>query len=218
MNYEYFVILRFIRRNAKSCLALDMNKLIALFSLMIIFSGGVAAQLPAYEFPAPAGWGKETFKLPPEFAKEITFEGIEDIRFTPGWSKQGNEQYWSYVFAWLIKGSPSLTGKSLSAYMTAYYNGIYLSNLGQKSAPGPGFTSAVFKKVNTSTGDRETFEGQVHTLNFLNHERLALHCRVHVRSIPARDASAILFEISPQPYSHSVWKELVSVSYGFRLK
>lgn len=195
-----------------------MNRLIAFFSLMILFAEGVSAQLPAYEFPAPAGWGKETFKLPPGFAKEITFNGIEDIRFTPGWSKQGNVQYWSYAFVWLIKGSQSFTEKSLSAYMTAYYNGIYLSNLGQKPAPAAGFTSSGFRQVETSNGDRETFEGFVKTLNFLSHDPLALHLRVHVRKSPVGRASAILFEISPQPYTHAVWKELASVSNGFRLK
>jgi hypothetical protein len=194
-----------------------MKKIIPLFVFAVAFVINVNAQLPAYDLPKPAGWGSETFPLPPGFAKEITYSGAEDIRFTPGWAKNKSEQYWSYAFAWLVEGKQTLDEKILNKYMTAYYKGIYTVNLNNKPAPREGFTTANFIKRKTSTGDVETYEGTVMTLNYLDQQELLLNVRVHIQNVPSNTATVILFEVSPQPYTHAVWKELGDVIGGFRL-
>lgn len=195
-----------------------MKKIIAALFLVTVLTTHIQAQLPSYELPKPAGWESETFALPPAFAKEITFSGKEDIRFMPGWAKSSSDQYWSYDFAWLIEGKQTVTEKVLNNYMTAYYKGIYLVNLNNKPAPPADFTTAGFTKQKTWEGDQETYEGTVNTLNYLTQQALLLNARVHFRSFPGKSATVILFEVSPQAYSHAVWKDLGDVIKGFRLK
>jgi hypothetical protein len=194
-----------------------MNKIIAFLFFAVAATTHVRAQLPTYELPKPAGWGSETFPLPPAFAPEISYNGIEDIRFSPGWAKSGSDQYWSYAFLWLVEGKHSLTVEKLSNYLAAYYKGIYTVNLKDKPAPKPGFTTARFQKIKTAGPDQETYEGSVTTLNYLNHEALLLHVRVHLRNLPGTKATAIFFEVSPQPHTHAIWKDLGEVINGFKL-
>jgi hypothetical protein len=197
-------------------LYLRMNKIIFCLFWAMATTTIVHAQLPAYDLPKPAGWGSETFPLPPAFAPEITYQGTEDIRFSPGWAKSGSNQYWSYAFVWLVEGKQSLTVQSLSTCLAAYYKGIYTVNLKDKPAPRPGFTTVQFQEIKTAAPDQETYEGRVSTLNYLNHEALLLNVRVHLRNLAGAKATAIFFEVSPQPYTHAVWKDLREVIKGFK--
>ncbi len=194
-----------------------MQKIIGLLLLILTINSIGYTQLPSYTFAKPAGWESETFPLPPGFAPEIVFKGVEDIRFTPGWAKSTSEQYWSYAFIWLLEGKQVLSEKVLSNYITAYYTGIYTVNLRDKPAPKPGFTTSSFQKIKSAKEDAETYEGSVQTLNYLTHQTLSLHVRVHYRKVAKASATVMLFEVSPQPYTHSVWQELSAVILGFTL-
>ena len=194
-----------------------MKKTAVTLLLCVIFSNALFAQLPAYELPKPTGWGSETFPLPPSFAPEIKFKGIEDIRFTPGWSKSDNEQYWSYAFIWLLEGKPDISNQLMTDYMAAYYKGIYTVNLKDKSTPKPDFTKSSFKRISIVNGE-ELYEGMVKTLNYLNNQVLLLNVRVHLRKLNNGATTVLLFEVSPQYYSHPVWQDLMAVTRGFKLK
>lgn len=192
------------------------KKIAALLPIVLVISCSLKAQLPSYTLPVPQGWKTEKFTLPPAFAPEVNLKGKEDIRFMPGWSKATASDYWSYAFLWLVGGKPALDTRILGAYMAAYYNGLYLSNLGTKPKPKPGFTSALFTKENTADGDKDTFIGSVTTLNFLDGKPLDLHVRVHVRKEPSAAATAMLFEISPKPLTDHVWVDLRNLTRQFQ--
>ena len=53
---------------------------------------------PTYLLSVPTGWSREVFSLPPDFAKQIKFKGVEELRFFPGWGDAKTEDYWSYAF------------------------------------------------------------------------------------------------------------------------
>jgi hypothetical protein len=53
---------------------------------------------PPYRFDIPKGWGVERFPIPIEFAPQVNYKGVEDVRFAPGWGDKTSEQYWSYTF------------------------------------------------------------------------------------------------------------------------
>jgi hypothetical protein len=195
-----------------------MHKTILLLTFILSFSYAAHSQLPAWELPKPAGWGSETFGLPPAFAPQIVFKGTEEIRFAPGWSNSGSEDYWSYAFIWLVEGKQTLSGNKLADYIIAYYNGLYMTNLKEWPAPNPGFTKVSFHRLASTGRDGEAYEGVVNTLNFLNHRQLSLNVTVRLRELSAAKATLITFEVSPKTSSHPVWKQLATIVSGFKLK
>src|SRR4029079_4215421 len=75
-------------------------------------------------WPVPAGWTHETFPLPPAFAPELPYHGIEDLRFMPGYFAPGASDFWSYVFVWWLDDPPAFGAKGLAASLTTYYRGL----------------------------------------------------------------------------------------------
>ena len=58
-----------------------------------------------YELPVPKGWTIERFLIPISFAPQISYTGVEDIRFAPGWANAGSDEYWTYAFLWWLEGN-----------------------------------------------------------------------------------------------------------------
>lgn len=193
-----------------------MKKNLFFVFLLLALTSVVYAQKFPYDLPVPQGWTTETFGLPPTFAKAIPYQGTEDIRFTPGWSDAKSEEYWAYTFVWLAQGVHSLNETKLREYLTAYYTGVYEININAKPKPPAGFTRVTIDRSKGLTADKEAYEGIVNTLNFLTGQPIQLYVRVHLRSYLDYRATAILFEVSPQVYTHAVWKDLESVVKDFK--
>jgi len=43
-----------------------------------------AAGQPGFRWPVAEGWRKETIPFPLEFARDLPFSGVEELRFAPG--------------------------------------------------------------------------------------------------------------------------------------
>jgi hypothetical protein len=110
-----------------------MNKI--LLAILTVFCATAYAQETNNEFdghtwqapytlPTPKDWGVERFLVPPSFAPTITYKGVEDIRFAPGWAKSGSDEYWSYAFLWYLEGKSVVTAASLEKDLKAYYTGL----------------------------------------------------------------------------------------------
>jgi hypothetical protein len=56
-----------------------------------------SVEVPFY-LPTPEGWRTETIPFPLEFAPELDYEGLEELRFAPGMFKEGSADFWSYAF------------------------------------------------------------------------------------------------------------------------
>ncbi len=63
---------------------------------------------PVYQLTVPEGWGVERFSLPPDFAKQISAIGVEDVRFFPGWGDPKSEEHWSYAYLWWLDGNKDI--------------------------------------------------------------------------------------------------------------
>ena len=74
------------------------------------------------------GWDVERFSIPISFAPSIPYKGVEDIRFTPGWARKTNNEYWSYAFLWYLDGTPALDAKTIENNLKAYYTGLIKVN------------------------------------------------------------------------------------------
>ncbi|MHA4893016.1 hypothetical protein, partial [Enterococcus faecium] len=77
-----------------------------------------------YTLNFPKGWDIERFLIPIAFAPEISYKGVEDIRFTPGWGKVQTDEYWTYAFLWYLDGKVKTNEKIIEDNLKAYYTGL----------------------------------------------------------------------------------------------
>ena len=78
----------------------------------------------AIRLDAPRGWRGEHIDLPPQFAPEMQFEGVEETRFAPGMFDAAAHDFLSYVIVFRLDGQPDLTEKTLQRELLAYYRGL----------------------------------------------------------------------------------------------
>jgi len=77
----------------------------------------------SFSWPMPEGWQHETIPFPLEFAPDLPYRGVEELRFAPGIFKPDQAGYWSYAFVWWLDGKPALGAAELNASLERYFAG-----------------------------------------------------------------------------------------------
>jgi hypothetical protein len=75
-------------------------------------------------WPVPDGWGREQIMFPLEFSPSLNHRGMEELRFAPGFLKDGSPNRWSYAFAWDLTDEADLDAATLAAELTTYFRGL----------------------------------------------------------------------------------------------
>jgi hypothetical protein len=154
-----------------------------------------------YSLVTPNGWTVEHFSLPPDFAPQLTYKGIEDIRFAPGWGDSKSDEHWTYSFLWWLEGSPKIDAGILQANLKAYYEGLVSRNIAgippDKVVP----TTTSVKKTNTASGDIETFNATVSMFDYHTRQAMTLNCLIHLKECKDQKQTAIFLEVSPKPFA-----------------
>jgi hypothetical protein len=165
---------------------------------------------PVYNLPVPAGWSREVFELPPDFAKQIKFKGVEELRFFPGWGDEKTEDYWSYAFLWWLEGNRDIDATILQDNLKILYSGLIERNIVQRKISKEKLFPVEVKihNIKTAAGDLKTFEGTVHMLDYLQQVPMILNLRIHIRDCTERTHSSIFLEISPKSFDHPNWQQL----------
>ncbi len=175
--------------------------------------------IPPYNLESPSGWDVERFSLPPDFAPTITYKGIEDIRFTPGWGEIKSDEHWSYSFLWWLEGKPMVDAETLRLNLKAYYTGLVGRNIISRKIPENKIVSTipVIKKIKTASNDLETYMGTISMLDYHTQEPIVLNCLVHVKESTVNNHTVIFFEISPKPLGHPIWKKMNDIGDHFKV-
>jgi hypothetical protein len=176
--------------------------------------------IPPYNLAIPNGWNVERFSLPPDFAPQITYKGVEDLRFTPGWEDTLSEEHWSYAYLWWLEGKPKIDEATLKENLKAYYSGLIARNIPRRNISPNKIvpTNIIIKKVKAALNDIETYSGTIGMLDYIAQRPITLNCLGHVKSCKTQNRTAVLFEISPKPFGHSVWKEFDNIEEAFDCK
>lgn len=78
----------------------------------------------AKHITVPAGWKGEQIPLPPSFAREMQFTGIEEARFSPGMFQEESNTFFSYFFVFQLDPDSELTQKNIERELLRYYQGL----------------------------------------------------------------------------------------------
>jgi len=167
-----------------------------------------------YTFPAPGNWGIERFPIPIGFAPQISYKGVEDIRFTPGWAKATTDEYWTYAFLWYLEGDIKMDAKTIENNLQQYYSGLITANGIDTSSANV----ASFKEVTKKNTGVKTFSGTIDMLDYMTKQPIKLHCKVHVKSCASKTHTFIFYELSPKPLSHLIWQRLDTLWTDFKCK
>ena len=147
---------------------------------------------------APDTWRTERIHFPLGFAPTLDYQGFEDIRFAPGWSDEQAEDFWSYAFVWYLDTDPKLNKEILEQQIKAYFDGLMKST----------DTSVA---VESKAGGHQ-YVGYASVVDaFFTKEKMVLNFTVVSSVCTATGKHAVLFRLSPQARSHSVWNALNKV-------
>ena len=163
-----------------------------------------------YTLNFPKGWGVERFLIPIEFAPQIPYKGVEDIRFTPGWGNVKSEEYWTYAFLWYLEGTLKVNATIVQNNLKAYYTGLVGRNIVPRKIPAKKLVpvKTEIRKVNTDKSDLKTFRGTIYMLDYMEQKPITLYCIVHLKYCSGQNKTYIFNEISPKPSSDNIWQNL----------
>ena len=169
-----------------------------------------------YQLSIPKDWAIERFLIPISFAPQISYKGVEDIRFAPGWANAKTDEYWTYAFLWWLEGNIKTAPAIIENNLKAYYAGLVKIN-GSK-IPAEKFVPVTtsFKEAQTHKGDLKTYNGKIDMLDYMSQQPITLNCIVHVKSCPEEKRTLMFYELSPKSFSHKVWSSLDKLWLGFR--
>lgn len=158
-------------------------------------------------FETDSTWIKEIIQFPIGFAKDIKYEGFEDLRFPQGWSKEESPNFWSYVWAWSVNNIEDVTTKDLEQNIQYYFDGLLGLDFYKIDDKPLRKTNAVFIKKN-----KTDFVGKVKTHDTRYTKKpMTLFTQVEIYFCNKTNKTIMLFRFSPKQYEHEIWDKLKTV-------
>lgn len=176
------------------------------------------AWIAPYDLDVPKGWDVERFLIPITFAPAIPYNGVEDIRFTPGWGKKETGEYWSYAFLWYLDNKPAFNSKIIEKNLVAYYTGLFTINTDKSKIDTARLmpVTASIKKRSTDKGDLKTFQGSVNMMDYMTKQPLRINLVIHIKSCEGQKKIFVFHEVSPKPFTDNVWISLNQLWLNFK--
>lgn len=171
-----------------------------------------------FHLPTPEGWRTETLPFPLEFAPELEYQGLEELRFAPGMFQEGSADFWSYVFVWWVPEETRFETQRLQTDLEGYFRGLTTAVAEARDFdPGEPEFEVQLEPIESSTPDPVQWEGTAATYDvFVSREPLQLGLRIDIIPCPSQGHVAAIFLLSPQPRDHSIWEVLESFRGDFR--
>ncbi len=199
-----------------------MRRSSLIVAAFLIMTAAVAAEELPFELPIPDGWRTETIPFPLGFAPELEYEGLEELRFAPGMFDAEAEDFWTYAFVWWITADAVPGPDVLAADLVTYFDGLVRA-VAEGGEFDPGDVAATVRLAPAPApfdhGESVEYLGTATTVDaFVTHEPVTLNVRVRWVRCPDDDRLAVIFEFSPQPHGHHVWRDLIAIRDGFRCR
>lgn len=158
-------------------------------------------------FKTDSTWIKEIIEFPIGFAKEIKYEGFEDLRFPQGWSKEDSPNFCSYVWAWSTNDFGEVTESELETNIQYYFDGLLGLDFYKIDEKHVRKTNTVFLKK-----DNSHYVGKVKTFDTRYTKKpMTLNVLVETYYCEQEKKRIILFRFSPKSFGHDVWNTLKEV-------
>ncbi len=166
----------------------------------------------AFRYVTPGDWHTERQMFPIEWAPDIHYTGLEDIRFAPHFGVEDSPDYWSYLFLWWVNDKPPFDARQLQSDLVKYYRGLS-DGFGKQGhfTPDLGKVSATV----SAAEEENSYRGTVTTYEYTG-KVITLRLRVTVHPCSESDHTVVFFDLSPQPYDAPIWEEMKGIRDTFR--
>lgn len=202
-----------------------MNRMIALLGTTIALgcAGPGAHKTPPpplpFHWPAPPGWRTETIPFPLDFAPDLPFQGLEELRFPPGFFDPAAERFWSYAFVWWLEGTPDLSEAALERALARYFVGLAQVVGKDKYTFDPAQISADLQQVPPdplALTQRSRLTGQIRVFDaFKTGKYLTLQLELQLGACGEPSRRVVWVSASPKPRPAPIWTELDAVTQSF---
>ena len=203
-----------------------MKSLLSFFLLLSTFTLS-AQQNESFQWNTEPGWFGERILLPPGFAPNLAWKGLEEIRFAPGMFKADQPDFFSYALVFSLEPDADISPKALDKQILVYYQG-----LSQAVSKGKGrqvdiasFTVAckpLDEKESTAPKQAQNPKAYKSVLNwiepFATGKPQKLNIDVHTWKDAERKRTYVFFCATPSEAGSAIHKKLVEVRKSFLIK
>lgn len=179
---------------------------------------------PAFVFDTGTPpWRGERIQLPPGFAPDLGWKGVEEIRFAPGMFEAGSDSFFSYVLVFSLEPGSDTSEAALKREVLTYYRGLSQAVMKGKqlAVDAAGFTLGLEKAARAESapaGAKEVtaYSGKLTWIEpFATQKDQTLHLEVQVWQHGGRPV--VLSCVSPvAPDGGALWKTLRDIRSKFR--
>jgi len=160
----------------------------------------------------PDRWRKEIIYFPLPFAKSLPYKGVEEIKFSKGWSDSNSNYFWTYAFVWHIENSRNFDELKLQNDLESYFNGLMNEN-----------EKDILKSSNSRAAiqndGNDNYSGKVKIYDaFFTKKEIELNVKVNIETNKKNRTKYVLFKFSPKHFSDNIWEELKSVKINPNIK
>jgi len=194
--------------------------------VLAVFFSGLVSALRAHEdevaipLESPDGWRGETIAIPPNFAPDMKFRGVEKIRFAPGMFNSNSETFFSYVFVFRLDQKENLALEVIEREILVYYRGLAKA-VGGEDIKTEEFTLEL-KKVEQEKGKKRKPAAVTATAGildwvepFVTQKPQKLRLELHTWKDDVERYSYLFCCASPAAPDKEIWKEMREVRKQF---
>ena len=196
-----------------------MKKMIAIAFCAVIISKVICAQKQTAQLlKEPANWQFERFTLPPEFAPNIPYKGIEELRFSPGMFVKDSANYFTYAFVAELDNISSISQDDINNYLLGYFKGLCSSTAKQRNLSIDSSKILVSVDKNQGTGKDVHYNATLDIFGvFTDGAPVRLNMEIKVLNDKSISKIYLVFIASPLNKSDQVWAKLRSIQNNFTI-
>jgi len=194
-----------------------MKKTIVIATIImsnVLFAQNQTAQL----LKQPTNWQFERFALPPEFAPNIPYKGVEELRFSPGMFVKDSAGYFTYAFVAELDNINSISQDNIKDYLFEYFKGLCSSTAKQRKLSIDTSKITVSIDKNASAGKDAHYNATLDIFGvFADGAPVRLDMEIKVMNDKAASKIYLVFIGSPLNKSDEVWAKLRSIQNNFTI-
>jgi hypothetical protein len=201
----------------KQRIFLVLFKTMFLFLMCSITQMVLAQNTTAFLLKEPAGWEFERFNLPPVFAPDFPYQGVEELRFSPGMFKKDTPDYFTYAFVAQLDNTISISKDAVENYLLNYYKALCSATAKDRKLMIDTSKINIHLTKNEHTAENEIiYNAEANVLGvFADGAPVKLNMEIKVLYNAAAKKTYLLFIASPQEKTAALWKELYQVQKNF---